>query len=223
MGNDKASIVRRQFEIECRPWGYETKLKFKLKALTTSQVTTAEVPATPTQDQDARLKTKAKELARSIRTNEIRGCVFKRFLASAEQVLAPSHPQNFSDVFVPDSDGQIRVRAAWTKSARAGMDMFEIDKSQTFAIPAIAGENPLDTARRLLAEVREKGESVPRRGIEGSDINLVFSINGQEIGLVRQVIELEKDTESKRVVQESGAARHDESDVFFRGPGRFQQ
>lgn len=204
MGDNKSAVVGKRFEMECYTFGYESEREHGLARLAKSKSleTTASVPAEPAATLDARLEQKAKALARSIKPHrEWRDCSFKRFLPEAEQVFSlesPSASQNPKTVFTPDRDGLIRIQATWSRPVRQGTDMDDVDINQTFAIPFLPNENPLDTARRLLTEVMEKGEWRPRHSIEsGSDtITSIFNFNLPQAALIRKAVGLKKQVEA---------------------------
>lgn len=203
MGDNKSAVVGKRFEMECYTFGYETEREHGLARLAKSKrlETTASVPAEPAYSLSGRLEQKAKAMAWSIRPHgSWRNCSFKRFLPDAEQVLSlESQPasQNSKTVFAPDQDGLIRFEATWWKNVGRGIDADTIQTGQTFAIPFLPGENPLDTARRLLTEVMEKGEWKLRRSIESNaDITSTFNFNLPQAALIRKAVGLKKQVEA---------------------------
>lgn len=219
MGDNKANALSRRFAMECIPWGYETKRQLGWKNVGATEIETSAIVSTePKANTDKRLAEKAKKMAWSVRQDGFRNCRFKRFLADAKEVFLPSAP---AGLFAAGKDGMIRVRATWTKTARSGTDIGDIERTQRFAVPAIAGENPLDTARRLLETVKENGEGTPSKAITSADIHLVFGFSSEAVALIQETLRQKEreEKEAERRWAEAPERSEKREPIGLRGPG----
>lgn len=196
MADNKMDLVSRRFQADCLSWGYESKKSFGLDAEVAELELVATVPATP--DSETQLKQAAERLAKSIWTDTIKECVFKRFLSSAEQVFSPQSQLSAKErnkIFTPNYHRVIQRQARWYKSTVQQGEAGDLERIQRFAIPFVPNENPIDTARRLVKEVLANGEAMPRQALQSADIQLAYDFNPQEIELIRKALELERQEE----------------------------